>query len=168
MALIYPESRTALAGWSAMEKIWGPIDFLSEGRAFDFTHYYEKEMGRSLTRRWAAFKNLVPQQDLPEIKWQALELEKQWCTERGRRLNIDPGFITAERLVLSTGKNYSHRIYLARGIFADLTLLFHNGSYQPLPWTYPDYRDEASLRMFNKIREKYFRDVADCGMQTAE
>ena len=159
LAVIYKDPSTALSAWKAIEKTWGPLDFLSEVRPFDYTTYYDQEMGRPLFRRWAAFKTLVPQDRLAEIKWQALELEQQWSLEGKRRLNLDPGLITAERLVLATGKNYSHRIYLGQGIFGDLTLLFCKGNYQPLPWTYPDYRDEQSLWMFKKIRERYLREM---------
>lgn len=160
IGLIYKENAAAQTGWKATEKIWGPIDFLSEVRPFDYTHYYEDEMGRPLFRRWASFKALVPQDCLPEIKWQAVELEKQWLISDKRQLNIDPGLITPERMVLATGKNYSHRIYLGKGIFGDLTLIFFKGSYRPLPWTYPDYRDEQAIWAFNKIRERYLKEVS--------
>ncbi|MBA4394257.1 MAG: DUF4416 domain-containing protein [Desulfobacca sp.] len=161
ISLIYRERSAAQAGWKVIEKTWGPLDFLSEVRPFDYTSYYDKEMGRPLYRRWATFRDLVFQDRLADIKWQALDIEKQWVSDQRRQLNLDPGLITAERLVLATGKNFSHRIYLGKGIFGDLTLLFFKGSYQPLPWTYPDYRDEQSLWMFNKIREKYLREIAD-------
>ena len=108
------------------------------------------------------FREFLPQDRLADIKWQALEIEKQWAVNEKRRLNLDPGLITAERLVLATGKNFSHRIYLGKGIFADLTLIFEKGTYRPLAWTYPDYKDEWAIGMFNKIREKYLREIADC------
>lgn len=165
IALIYKERAAAQSGWMAIEKTWGALDFLSEVRPFDYTGYYEQEMGRPLYRRWATFRELVPQDRLAEIKWQALEIENQWLCEEKRRLNLDPGLLTAERLVLATGKNYSHRIYLGKGIFGDLTLVFTKGSYQPLAWTYPDYRDESSIWMFNKIREKYLKEISDFGMR---
>jgi hypothetical protein len=159
MALIYGETKADLEGWKAMEEAWGPLDFFSEVRPFNYTSYYEKEMGRPLFRRWASFKELVAQDRLVEIKWQAINLESQWAIDGKRQLNLDPGLITAERLILATGKNYSHRLYLGKGIYGDLTLLFSKGSYQPLPWTYPDYKDEQSIWMFNKIRERYLREI---------
>ncbi len=161
IGLIYKEKAAALSGWPTIEKTWGAIDFLSEVRPFDYTGYYEEEMGRPLYRRWAFFRELVSQDRLPDIKWQALEIEKQWAVNEKRRLNLDPGLITAERLVLATGKNFSHRIYLGKGIFADLTLIFVKGTYHPLPWTYPDYKDEWAIEMFDKVREKYLRDISD-------
>ena len=91
MALIYQDGPTALSGWKAIEKTWGAIDFLSEVRPFDYTHYYEDEMGLPLFRRWATFRELVPQDRLADIKWQALELEKQWTIDEKRRLESRPG-----------------------------------------------------------------------------
>lgn len=167
VALLFKESPVALSGWKAAEKNWGPIDFVSEVRPFDYTDYYEKEMGRPLYRRWATFRTLVPQDRLPEIKWQALEIESQWMSDERRQLNFDPGLVTAERLILSTGKNYSHRLYLGKGIFGDLALVYVKKSFQPLPWTYPDYRDESSLWMFNKIRERYLKEISNFGSPTS-
>ena len=164
MALIFGETQRAVSGWKMMEEIWGSLDFLSEVRPFDYTGYYEKEMGRPLFRRWGTFKPLVSQDRLAEIKRQAIELENQWLNEERRQLNLDPGLLTAERLVLATGKNYSHRLYLGQGIFGDLTLIFYKGSFQPLPWTYPDYKQETSIWMFNTIRERYLKEISDFKM----
>ena len=160
VSVIYNGEAEILTAWKAMEKVWGPLDFLSEVRPFDYTRYYEKEMGHPLFRRWAAFRTLIAQDRLVKVKWQALKLEQRWIRAGKRSVNLDPGLITAERLVLATGKNYSHRLYLGQGIFGDLTLIFQKGSFQPLPWTYPDYKEEDSIWMFNKIRERYLKELA--------
>ena len=168
IGLIFKDEMAAQSGWRAMEKIWGALDILSETRPFDYTGYYEAEMGRPLYRRWGFFKELVPQDRLVGIKWQALKIEQQWSLEEKRRLNLDPGLITAERLVLATGKNFSHRLYLGKGIFGDLALVFSKGTFRPLAWTYPDYQDEQTIEMFNKIRGKYLRDIADCRLRSVD
>lgn len=165
IGLIFKEKTAAESGWPAMEKKYGALDFLSEVRSFDYTDYYEAEIGRPLYRRWGFFRELVPQDRLADIKWQALEIENQWTVDGKRRLNLDPGLITAERLVLATGKNFSHRIYLGKGIFGDLTLIFSKGAFRPLSWTYPDYKDEWAIGMFIKIREKYLREIAKFGFR---
>jgi hypothetical protein len=78
----------------------------------------------------------------------------------GRRTaNIDPGYLLLERLVLATGKNYSHRIYIGRGIYADLTLIYRDGAYRALPWTYPDYAGEPLRRFLTAVRRKYAFDI---------
>ena len=74
-------------------------------------------------------------------------------------VNIDPGYLLHERFVLATGKNYSHRIHIGKGIYADLTLIFARGRYEPLPWTYPDYASENMLTFLKQVRKKYGVDL---------
>jgi hypothetical protein len=93
------------------------------------------------------------------------ELERMFVREGKRAVNIDPGYICMERLVLATGKNYTHRIHLAKGIYADLTLVFHKGSFRPLAWTYRDYAEEGLIVQFNEIRASY---KAQLGTRGAE
>ncbi|HIC91403.1 MAG TPA: DUF4416 family protein, partial [Syntrophaceae bacterium] len=88
-------------------------------------------------------------------------IEKHFCIDHKRRVNIDPGYITPERLVLATGKNYSHRIYLRDGIYADLTLIFKKGSFRPLEWTYPDYATSQVIELMNAIRKRYISQLRE-------
>ncbi|RLB10178.1 MAG: DUF4416 domain-containing protein [Deltaproteobacteria bacterium] len=134
---------------------FGDIDFISESIQFDYSKYYEPEMGTGLKRRFVAYKDLRRQDDLVSLKLLAMEIEDRFKEQGKRRLNVDPGLVTLERLVLATGKNYTHRIYLRTGVFADLTLVFKKGTYIPLPWTYPDYKEPLIIEWFNKIRQKY-------------
>jgi hypothetical protein len=112
-------------------------------------------MGDLLLRRFASFDRLIRQEELASIKVQTNELEAEKTTKGNRRVNIDPGYLVAERLVLASGKNYGHRIYLGSGIYADLTLVYRDKDYQPLAWTYPDYGEEKVRRWLRAIREKY-------------
>ncbi len=125
-----------------------------EARPFTYTAYYEREMGRDLHRQVCSFLRLVPVESLPDIKLFSNQLEIQLSQNGKRRINIDPGLLTEERAVLATGKNYTHRIYLRNGIYADLTLIYHKGAYEKLPWTYPDYQEATLLHYFGALREK--------------
>lgn len=142
-----------------MEELFGPIDTISPWLFFDRTRYYEKEMGWPLHRRFTTFKNLIKPEDLPGKKLSTNKIEESYSNAENRRINIDPGYISLERLVLATGKNYTHRIYLSKGIYADLTLVFHKGSFSPLEWTYRDYSDPAVIEFFNNQREKYKKQI---------
>ena len=142
-----------------MEGFFGPTDWISPAFFFDRTKYYEKEMGWPLHRRFISFKTLVRPQDIVEIKWKTNALEKKESQRGKRKINIDPGYVALERLVLATGKNYTHRIYLSKGIYADLTLIFQRGSFSPLAWTYQDYGDPESIDYFNGVRERYKRQI---------
>ena len=133
---------------------FGEIEMVSPWFPFDYTSYYETEMGRPLFRRMLVFKTLVQQTDLPDIKAITNRIEIQYTRDDKRIINIDPGYLLLERFVLATGKNYTHRIYIGQGFYADLTLIFQNGSFQPLPWTYPDYADPSVKTFLEKIRNR--------------
>jgi hypothetical protein len=133
---------------------FGPPDFLSETQLFVYTAYYDREMGTNIQRQVCSFLHLVPMESLPDIKLFTNRLEVQLSRNGKRQINIDPGFLSEERVILATGKNYTHRIYLRNGIYADLTLLYQKGAYQKLPWTYPDYQEPTLLHFFCVLREK--------------
>ncbi|GAB6038350.1 hypothetical protein JCM15519_29090 [Fundidesulfovibrio butyratiphilus] len=134
----------------------GQAQYLSEPMAFDRTGYYAKEMGEGLARRLVGFVPLVGQSELVEIKLFTNALEKRYARPDGTRtFNLDPGLLTQERLVLATGKNFTHRIYLGRGIFADLTLIFQRGDWRSLPWTFPDYSGQEMQNHLTRMRDLY-------------
>lgn len=143
----------------ALQDSLGPIDMISAWIGFDFTSYYEREMGAPLSRRMVVFKNLVEQTQLAAIKRLTNELEAG-CQRQGRRqVNIDPGYLLPERFVLATGKNFTHRIYVGEGIYADLTLIYQKGAFRALPWTYPDYCDNRMVDFLTLVRKKYMLDL---------
>lgn len=138
---------------------FGSVDIISSWMPFDYTSYYEREMGVPLFRRLFAFEKLIQQSALAQIKISTNQIEQHYCRDGKRSVNIDPGYLVHERFVLASGKNYSHRIYLSEGVYADLTLIYHQGGFQQLPWTYPDYADRPMLRVLERIRHKYVLDM---------
>ena len=138
---------------------FGPIDLLSPWMDFDFTTYYESEMGSPMLRRVFAFKLLIAQDGLCAIKLATNQIERHYSQKERRRVNIDPGYMLHERFVLASGKNFSHRVYIGAGIYADLTLIYQKGSFKKLPWTYPDYNDAGMLTFLEQVRNKYILDV---------
>jgi hypothetical protein len=138
---------------------FGSVDMVSAWLPFNYTSYYEPEMGTPLYRRLLTFKKLISQEELAEIKLTTNRLEQTCLENNKRRVNIDPGFLLYERFVLASGKNFCHRIYIGRGIYADLTLIYQRGRYQKLPWTYPDYADEPMQEFLTRVRNKYAVDL---------
>jgi len=138
---------------STLSQEFGPVDLLSPTMPFTQTTYYHREMGTPLLRCFLSFAALVPRDRLADIKLFTNGVEKQSCTPTGARLlNIDPGLLSLENLVLATGKNFSHRIYLRDGIFAEVTLLFQNRAFTTLPWTYPDYASPEVMAILLRMR----------------
>jgi len=155
VSVFSPEERLLEEVMWELQAMCGAVDWMSPPLFFDRTRYYEKEMGWPLYRRFLSFEKLIRPESLVEIKLETNELEKRYLQEGKRRVNIDPGYIALERLVLATGKNYTHRVYLSKGIYADLTLVFHQGSFQTLAWTYRDYGDPVIIGYFNEVRGHY-------------
>lgn len=144
---------------AALVEAFGPLDLVSPWLAFDYTAYYAAEMGAALFRRVLAFKALVAQERLAEVKLATNAIEQRFSVEGRRRVNIDPGYLLRERFVLATGKNFSHRIYVGQGIYADLTLVYTRGRFQALPWTYPDYAAADLQAFLSSVRDKYVADL---------
>ena len=76
-----------------------------------------------------------------------------------RQVNLDPGYLDAAKLLLASTKDYSHRIYLSKGIYAEVTLYYQNGSYQPWPWTYPDYKTKEYAEFLQTARKTYLNQL---------
>ena len=152
-----------------LSKKFGAIDYKSPIYDFNLTNYYQKEMGPEPKRQFLSFSELIAHTKLAKIKLFTNKLEKRYsppevdppsAEKNGKRLiNIDPGYITASKLVLATTKDYYHRIYLDKGIFAEVTLYFKSGSFQSFEWTFPDYKTKGYIETFNHIREIYMRQI---------
>ena len=140
---------------------FGSIDWTSPELFFDRTKYYAREMGWPLHRRFISFSGLIPAEELVKVKLATNEFEKEYLDHGNRQVNIDPGYISAERLILATGKNYIHRVYLTKGIYADLTLLFKKGGFRSVEWTYPDYANPDIIDYFNEIRKTYMAQIME-------
>ncbi|MEN8243867.1 MAG: DUF4416 family protein [Thermodesulfobacteriota bacterium] len=138
-----------------LRSCFGELDLVSAWLPFDFTSYYAPEMGEPLFRRVMSFEGLIRQSTLASIKRQTNAIEKAYARAGRRRVNIDPGYLLAERFVLATGKNFTHRIYIGGGIYADLTLVFQKGAFQTLPWTYPDYAEQRMQLFLTSVRNLY-------------
>jgi hypothetical protein len=138
---------------------FGEIDFTSDMLPFNLTDYYTEEMGERLIRRFITFHPLIPRESLVGIKRETNEIEETYSVEGKRRINIDPGYISAEHLILATTKGYTHRPYLGEGIYADLTLIYKRGAFQPLEWTYPDYASPKMRELLTHLRKRYIRDL---------
>lgn len=138
-----------------LRESYGAVDHVSPVWPFDFTSYYAEEFGENLLRQFFTFSELIDPARLPEIKLFTNSLELQLASQGKRQANLDPGYIDLSKLVLATTKNHQHRIYLGRGIYAEVTLRFTRGSLRPWEWTYPDYRTEHYVLFFNEVRRTY-------------
>lgn len=144
-----------------LSRRFGEEAYRSAPLHFGGTHYYEGEMGTGLLRVFTAYKRLIPRETIRDVKIFTNEVEKVFSYDGGRTINIDPGYIAEEHLILATGKGFSHRPYLGCGVYADLTLMYVNDEWKPLDWTYPDYRKPETMELFRKLRNEYSKQLKE-------
>jgi hypothetical protein len=160
LLLIAASSRHEAAlvwGLREAEAEFGPAAAVSDAFDFTETNYYDAEMGVGLKKQFWVFANPVDPGRLAAIKRQTNFCEAEYAglkthTEP-RPLNLDPGYLTLAKLVLASTKDHAHRIYLADGIYAEVTLSYRRGGWQPFDWTYPDYRRPDFQQFFTRCRE---------------
>ena len=154
--LLFKDEAWADKAITILRRYFGEVDFQSESVPFTQTAYYEKELGPCLFRKFLAFRRLIEPSSLADIKLITNRIENRLSRKGKRTVNLDPGYLELAKLILASTKNYSHRIYLGKGIYAELTLMYRGNKFFPLEWTYPDYRTEWSLRVMQDIRQVYY------------
>jgi hypothetical protein len=143
---------------------FGPIARTSRDFSFNQTHYYESSMGSGLRKRFLIFQDLIPAEQLTDIKLRTNELEQELALSKSwpepRPLNLDPGILSLGKFMLATTKDQAHRIYLRAGIYAETTLRFQDHAFRPWPWTYADYRQPEVLAFLGEARDYYRQRLA--------
>ncbi|MDC7228346.1 MAG: DUF4416 family protein [Spirochaetales bacterium] len=140
---------------SVLEEHFGPVDFSTDSLSFTYTSYYDGEMGEGIKRWFYSFRKTVQPSELSRIKILTNELEERWAVDGNRKVNLDPGLLDLNRLILATTKNVGHRIPLQNGIYAEVTLMYMKKDFHPLPWTYPDYQSGEYIAILKEIRTLY-------------
>ncbi|RIK61509.1 DUF4416 domain-containing protein [candidate division KSB1 bacterium] len=156
MAALYAPKFSDQEIIALVQENFGDVWLCSSAFPFDFSDYYREEMGPSLRKVFLVLDVLIDPAWLPEWKLKSIALEKNYSLAGKRQINFDPGYLELPKLVLATTKNFAHRIYLGRGIYADVQLYMKDGKFQSNPWTYPDYKHPEHLAFFVQARQKYF------------
>lgn len=152
IGMLFPEKEVFDEVTPRLKDKFGNILFESESQPWNFSDHYREEMGAPLYRKFIFFGEVIDPSILPEIKLFTNEIESSYSHFGKRRINLDPGYITLAKVVLASTKNYSHRIYLGKGIYAELALIYRGEQFHPMPYTYNDYKDPAYVSLFMKAR----------------
>ncbi|MBN2009926.1 DUF4416 family protein [candidate division KSB1 bacterium] len=154
--ITFQDERTLANVQQLLEHRFGEIDMQSPIFDFTFTTYYAVEMGAALQKVFWSFSLLIPPEKLVDAKLFSNNIEARFATHDGKRtINIDPGYLSNGNIVLATTKNFAHRVYLGKGIYGDMHMIFRHNQFHPLEWTYPDYSQPLAMDFFLKIREIY-------------
>ncbi len=134
---------------------WGSIDYTGEDHLFDVTNYYEPEMGTPLLRRLISFENLMCPTVLIDMKLACNHIENELAINGKRTVNLDAGYLDHNKVLLASAKEAGQKVYLDKGIYADLSGRYKNGKYQPFEWSFPDFKDGRYDKELLTIRQTY-------------
>lgn len=137
---------------------FGPIALESEIFGWSHSKYYSDEFGTELKRKFIVFNTFICPDEIADIKLLTNTIELEFSKNNKRAVNIDPGYLTLGKLVLASTKNYSHRIYLGKGIYAEVTLYYKHKDFHPTRFTFNDYKQSDYIEFFRKARD-YLRKV---------
>ncbi|KAF0242760.1 MAG: GTP-binding [Planctomycetota bacterium] len=142
---------------ASLEAEWGPVAQASIPRPWTETDYYEAEMGKGLVRQFLAFERLVGVDRLQDLKRRSVALEETFKpgASVARPVNIDPGLLGEHSLTLASTKRAGHRVWIGEGIWAEITVVYRDGAFQLLHWTYPDFRRPATLEFLAACRKLF-------------
>lgn len=123
----------------------------------DLTPYYNKEMGNNIFKKYLFFTTPIDRVELPQLKHFSDSIEQQYKNENNQRtVNIDPGYLSKDKFVLASTKDFFHRLYIADNIYAEVTLHFRGGKYRYFSWTYEDYKTPMVLDLLTRTRKILF------------
>ncbi len=142
----------------ALAAEWGEIDVESGPLPFPYTTYYAAETGPEIIRAFFGFAADFDPGELAarKLRANALEQELAACLTSPwpRPANIDPGYLTPDKVVLASCKDFAHRLYLGAGVYAEITLFWRAKRFQSHAWTFPDYRSGAYDAFFFALRQR--------------
>jgi len=154
-AIFYSDKKFYNDALIILKNSFGPVEAESDEYNFsDFTDYYKDEMGEGIFKKIVIFKNPIERTDLVDIKLFCNKIESQLSEGQKRAVNIDPGYFTLHQAVLASCKEMPHRIYLDKGVYADLIYAFSNTEVFTTRHTFPDYQDKMVKDFFLKERNK--------------
>ena len=143
-----------------MRKLDWNIQYQSLEFAFDQTDYYAPEMGNSLKRCFLSMEGVQALEFSADWKLKTVAIENRLSRTGKRRINLDPGYLDLQRVVLLSGKEGPQKIYLRNGVWADLVLMKEKEGYRDLPWTFPDLRDGRYNDFFLQVRAKFKGEIS--------
>lgn len=120
---------------------YGAIALHSPPYPFDISDYYRDEMGENLTRTWYCFRELCEADALAAYRLATGRIEDELAVDGRRRVNLDPGYLDAGKLVLTSLKEAPDKIYLGRGVWAHTCLRYRFGGFVAPDHSFPDFRD---------------------------
>ncbi len=155
IGVLYSEKKILNPSFESLEEQFGKFDYKSTEFKFDFSSYYETEMGSPIFRLFLSFEKLIDPGKLAKVKIQTNKIEEDLAVAGKRKINLDPGYMDFNKVVLASAKYNAQKIYLSHGIYADPTLSYEKGVFTAYSSAFPDFKTELYHKTFLHIRSLY-------------
>ncbi|MFP4415959.1 MAG: DUF4416 family protein [Chitinispirillaceae bacterium] len=157
VAILYKEEKHLSDAIERLQQRWGAIEYRSSAAHFDVTDYYKPEMGSPLFRMIITFQPIMPPTELVNMKLHCNEVENVCRRNKKRVVNLDCGYLDHHKIVLASAKEAGQKVYLDKGIWADLAARYKHKHFEPFEWSFPDFKDARYDQIFCEIRARYMK-----------
>ena len=172
LSIIYSSLDALADALKVVEKRFGPVQYETIEIPCSDIPIYKEEMGYPLYRRLFSFERLVTRDSLADIKSTCHKIEPLFADRVDdyifRTINLDPGILTPDNLLMASHHEYNHRIYLKDGVFAEIALIYSGGRFKRLPWTHPDLCHDEAIDFFLRVRGSFEVDEQSNQTQTVQ
>jgi hypothetical protein len=102
---------------------------------------------------------MVPRDRLSDLKRICRKVEAGFADQVDdflfRTVNIDPGIMTPDNVIMASSQGHHYRVYLTAGVFAQIELIWSRGRFVRLPWTNPDFTHAEAVDFFERVRDTF-------------
>ncbi len=155
VGILYSDENLLENAINLLSNKFGKIDYKSPDYEFTITDYYREEIGWPIFRKFVSFSNSINPKEIAQIKLDTNAIEDRLAVDGKRKINLDPGYMDYNKVILASAKYNSQKIYIDLGIYADPTLWFDKGEYHPYPFSFPDFKTGMYSQTFLHIRAQF-------------
>jgi hypothetical protein len=148
IALMYTNKEVYDRCIGELKKVFGETDKESDEYSFNFTAYYEEEMGKNLKKRFVSFKKTISNEELAGIRIKTGKIEDNFRVDNKRIINIDPGYISKEGVFMASIKQKPFKTELENKVFLHKVLGFEENKIIEFKHTFADYKLKENQRFF--------------------
>jgi len=159
IAVLFHEHEAFEKSKASIVERWGAIDYEGADHLFDVTTYYESEMGTPLYRRIVTLETIRSPKEIVDMKLECNAIEAGLVVNGKRAVNLDAGYLDHNKVLLASAKEAGQKVYLDKGIYADLAGRYKDGCYRPFEWSFPDFKDGRYDSELLIIRTSYLKQI---------
>ncbi len=109
----------------------------------------------SFHSRIFSYSQKIHRDEIPVLKLNCIKIAESLQKEDSS-LKIIPGYLTEHNLIITSSFDDFHKIYLFKGIFAEIIYKFEKNKFHTYPSCPSYFSNKEVIYFFNQIRNFYF------------